>query len=109
MARSRLSASKPIQRRGFYPLVPEIQHARYGDLDSVRALFKTTCPPDELAAIFVEPIQGEGGYIVPPPDFLPGLRALCDEHGILMVADEVQAGVGRTGKFFASEHWNVAP
>lgn len=104
-----LSASKPIQRRGFYPLVPEIQHARYGDLDSVRALLKTTCPPDELAAIFVEPIQGEGGYIVPPPDFLPGLRALCDEHDVLMVADEVQAGVGRTGKFFACEHWGVAP
>ncbi len=104
-----LSASKPIQRRGFAPLLPEIQHARYGDLDSVRALFKTTCPPDELAAIFVEPIQGEGGYIVPPPEFLPGLRALCDEHDVLMVADEVQAGVGRTGKFFACEHWGVAP
>lgn len=103
-----LSGSKPTQRRGFAPLVPEIHHARYGDLDSVRALLKTTCPPEELAAIFVEPIQGEGGYIVPPDDFLPGLRQICDEHGVLLVFDEVQSGVGRTGKMFASEHWGVA-
>ena len=103
-----LSGSKPMQRRGFAPLVPEIHHARYGDLESVRALLRTVCPPDELAAIFVEPIQGEGGYIVPPPDFLPGLRRLCDEHGILLVLDEVQTGIGRTGRMFASEHWGVA-
>ena len=103
-----LSASKPIQRRGFSPLVPEIHHARYGDLESVRTILKTTCPPDELAAIFVEPIQGEGGYIVPPDDFLPGLREICDQHGIMLVLDEIQAGVGRTGKFFAAEHWGVA-
>ena len=102
-----LSGSKPMQRRGFAPLVPEIHHARFGDLESVRALFRTTCPPDELAAIFVEPIQGEGGYIVPPDDFLPGLRALCDEVGALLVLDEVQAGLGRTGRMFASEHWGV--
>src|SRR3954447_22020602 len=61
-----LSGSKPMQRRGYAPLVPEVHHARFGDLDSVRSLLRTTCPPDELAAIFVEPIQGEGGYIVPP-------------------------------------------
>src|SRR6516162_8789025 len=103
-----LSGSKPMQRRGFAPLVPEIQHARFGDLESVRALLRTVCPPEELAAIFVEPIQGEGGYIVPPADFLPGLRRLCDEHGILLVLDEVQTGFGRTGKLFASEHWSVA-
>ena len=102
-----LSGSKPMQRRGFAPLVPEIHHARFGDLDSVRSLFKTTCPPDELAAIFVEPIQGEGGYIVPPDDFLPGLRKLCDEVGALLVLDEVQSGIGRTGRMFASEHWGV--
>ena len=102
-----LSGSKPMQRRGFSPLVPEIHHARYGDLESVHALLRTVCPPDELAAIFVEPIQGEGGYIVPPPEFLPGLRKLCDEHGILLVLDEVQSGFGRTGKLFASEHWDV--
>jgi 4-aminobutyrate aminotransferase len=103
-----LSGSKPLQRRGFSPLVPEIHHARFGDLDSVHALLRTICPPEELAAIFVEPIQGEGGYIAPPPDFLPGLRRLCDEHGVLLVFDEVQSGIGRTGKMFASEHWGVA-
>jgi 4-aminobutyrate aminotransferase len=103
-----LSGSKPMQRRGFAPLVPEIHHARYGDLDSVHALVRTICPPEELAAIFVEPIQGEGGYIVPPPDFLPGLRQFCDQHGVLLVFDEVQSGIGRTGKMFASEHWGVA-
>ena len=103
-----LSGSKPMQRRGFSPLVPDIHHARYGDLESVRALIRTVCPPDELAAIFVEPIQGEGGYIVPPADFLPGLRRLCDEHGVLLVFDEIQSGMGRTGKMFASEHWGVA-
>jgi 4-aminobutyrate aminotransferase len=103
-----LSGSKPMQRRGFSPLVPEIHHARYGDLDSVAALLRTICPAEELAAIFVEPIQGEGGYIVPPADFLPGLRKLCDEHRVLLVLDEVQSGMGRTGKMFACEHWGVA-
>jgi 4-aminobutyrate aminotransferase len=103
-----LSGSKPMQRRGFSPLVPEIHHARYGDIESVAALLRTICPPEELAAIFVEPIQGEGGYIVPPADFLPGLRKLCDEHRVLLVLDEVQSGMGRTGKMFASEHWDVA-
>jgi 4-aminobutyrate aminotransferase len=103
-----LSGSKPLQRRGFAPLVPEIHHARYGDLESVHAILRTICPPEELAAIFVEPIQGEGGYIVPPPEFLPGLRRLCDEHRVLLVFDEVQSGFGRTGKMFASEHWGVA-
>ena len=73
----------------------------------MHALLRTVCPADELAAIFVEPIQGEGGYIVPPPEFLPGLRRLCDEHGVLLVLDEVQSGFGRTGKMFASEHWGV--
>ena len=103
-----LSGSKPMQRRGFSPLVPDIHHVRFGDLESVNALLRTICPPDELAAIFVEPIQGEGGYIVPPPAFLPGLRRLCDEHGVLLVFDEVQSGMGRTGTMFASEHWGVA-
>ena len=104
-----LSASKPIHRRGFAPLVPEVQHAVYGDLASVERLLKTTCPPDELAAIFVEPIQGEGGYIVPPPDFLRGLRTLCNAHGAMLVLDEIQTGIGRTGRMFAAEHWGVAP
>jgi len=103
-----LSGSKPMQRRGFSPLVPEIHHAHYGDIESVTSLLRTICPPEELAAIFVEPIQGEGGYIVPPDDFLPGLRKLCDEHEVLLVLDEVQSGMGRTGKIFACEHWGVA-
>src|SRR4051812_44523364 len=103
-----LSGSKPMQRRGFAPLVPEIHHANFGDLESVQKLLRTVCPADELAAIFVEPIQGEGGYLVPPPDFLPGLREICDYHGILLVLDEVQSGIGRTGRMFASEHWDVA-
>ena len=104
-----LSASKPVHRRGFSPMLAEVQHARYGDLESVRALLCTSCPPEEVAAIFVEPIQGEGGYVVPPPEFLPGLRKLCDEHGILLVFDEIQTGIGRTGRMFAAEHWGVAP
>ena len=71
--------------------------------------FQATCRPSEVAAILVEPIQGEGGYLVPPDGFLAGLRALCDRHGILLIFDEVQTGIGRTGKMFASQHWGVAP
>jgi len=72
-------------------------------------LFPSNVPASEVAAILVEPIQGEGGYLVPPDGFLAGLRALCDRHGILLIFDEVQTGIGRTGKMFASEHWGVAP
>src|SRR5207302_7120290 len=66
-------------------------------------------PPDEVAAIVVEPIQGEGGYVVPPDGWLEYLRTLCTEHGILLVADEIQSGMGRTGRMWASEHWGVVP
>jgi 4-aminobutyrate aminotransferase len=119
-----LSGSKLVHRRGFSPLVPDIHHVPYprgaearNDPHAGRAcvrqieetLLKRTAPPEEVAAIFVEPIQGEGGYHVPPPDFLPALRDLCNRHGILLVADEVQCGMGRTGKLFAVEHWNVEP
>ena len=119
-----LSGSKLVHRRGFSPLVPDIHHVPYPKGPESRTdpkfgrraveqieetLFKRTAPPDEVAAIFVEPIQGEGGYHVPPPDFLPALRDLCDRYGILLVADEVQTGMGRTGKLFAVEHWNVEP
>ena len=120
-----LTASKEIQRRGFAPLLPSVSHALYPNsyrnpwpgqdpaqaaLDAIENhLFKTTVPPSEVAAIIVEPIQGEGGYIVPPDGFLAGLRQLCDRHGILLVFDEVQSGMGRTGKMFASEHWGVEP
>jgi 4-aminobutyrate aminotransferase len=105
-----LSGSKLQHRRGFEPLVPEIHHVPYGDCDWIEhKLFRHIAPPEEVAAIFVEPIQGEGGYIVPPADFHPRLRQICDRHGILMVADEVQTGVGRTGRMFAIEHWSVVP
>jgi 4-aminobutyrate aminotransferase len=105
-----LTASKVRQKERFAPLVPMVAHADYGDVDAIeKKLFKREVPPEEVAAIFVEPIQGEGGYIVPPDDFLPRLRALCDKHGILFVADEIQSGMGRTGRMFAVDHWNVVP
>ncbi len=104
-----LTASKSKYRRGFGPLLPNVFHAAYGDLDSVIELFATVAPPDDIAAIVVEPVLGEGGYLVPPRDFLPGLRALCDLHGILLCFDEVQTGMGRTGKMFAAEHSGVVP
>jgi 4-aminobutyrate aminotransferase len=72
-------------------------------------LFESNLPPNEIAAIVVEPILGEGGYVVPPASFLPGLRELCDRYGILLVLDEVQCGIGRTGMMFACQHWGVAP
>jgi 4-aminobutyrate aminotransferase len=119
-----LSGSKLVHRKGFSPLVPDIHHVPYprgcqdvctslAACDCVRnieeTVLKRTAPAEEVAAIFVEPIQGEGGYHVPPDNFLPGLRQLCDRHGILLVVDEVQSGMGRTGKMFASQHWNVEP
>ncbi len=122
-----LTASKPVYHGGFGPLVPGIVHVPYAycyrciynlaypdcDLACVDyiedVLFARTIPPDEVAAVFVEPVQGEGGYIVPPPGWLSRLRALCDKYGILLVADEVQSGLGRTGKMLAIEHWGVEP
>jgi len=116
-----LSGSKLVHRRGFSPLVPDIHHVPYprscdgcpDDCDLVKTIEETllrrTAPPEEVAAIFIEPIQGEGGYRVCPPGCLPALRKLCDRHGILLVVDEVQSGMGRTGKLFAVEHWGVEP
>ena len=124
-----LTASKAQQRRRFGPLVPGITHVRYpyayrgcsGGPQEEEAfalgcaryieekLFKTTMPPEEVAAIFVEPIQGEGGYVVAPTIFMQELRKICDRHGILLVVDEVQSGVGRTGKWWAVEHSGVEP
>lgn len=122
-----LTASKPVHHRGFAPLLPGIVHIPYGycyrcaynltypscNLACVdfieHTLMEKSIPPDEVAAIFVEPVQGEGGYVVPPNGWLQKLRALCDRYGILLVADEVQSGMGRTGKWFAIEHWNVVP
>src|SRR5580698_6186027 len=107
-----LTASKVTQRHGFGPLVPGVTHVDY-DAEGVatieKNLFHRLMAPDEVAAIFVEPIQGEGGYIVPPPEFHRDLRALTEKHGILLVADEVQSGMGRTGRMCAIEHWNVVP
>jgi 4-aminobutyrate aminotransferase len=124
-----LTASKPQQKRRFAPLVPGVTHVRYPDvyrgssggiedgeafaLSCARfieeKLFKTTLPPEEVAAIFVEPVQGEGGYVVAPTPFMQELRRICDRHGILLVVDEVQSGIGRTGKWWAVEHTGVQP
>ena len=123
-----LTASRTVQRRGFGPMGPGVFHAPYPNpyrpivsgLDasgSTRAclayiehqILTHLVAPDEVAAIIVEPIQGEGGYIVPPPEFLQGLAAICAKHGMLLVVDEVQSGIGRTGKMFAIEHAGVQP
>jgi len=124
-----LTASKPQQRRRFSPLVPGVTHIPYpyayrGCIDGTQdeeafslgcaryieeKLFKTILAPEEVAAIFVEPIQGEGGYVVAPDNFMRELRAICNRHGILLVVDEVQCGAGRTGKWWAVEHSGVEP
>ena len=104
-----LTSSKVRQRERFGPLLPMVEHVPYGDISAIETLFKTKLSPSETAAIFVEPILGEGGYVIPPASFLPALRALCDEHGILLVMDEIQSGMGRTGRMFACEHVNVVP
>jgi 4-aminobutyrate aminotransferase len=114
-----LTGSKVVQRRGFAPLIPMVSHVDYPNdyrdlksldcLNQLEDLFKRTVAPQEVAGLIVEPIQGEGGYIVPPPEFHHELRKLCDKHGILMIVDEVQSGMGRTGKMFAMEHWDVVP
>ncbi|HXY77259.1 MAG TPA: aminotransferase class III-fold pyridoxal phosphate-dependent enzyme, partial [Candidatus Acidoferrales bacterium] len=124
-----LTASKPQQKRRFSPLVPGVTHVRYPDVyrgcaggpqDAEKLalgcarfiedrLFRTTLAPEEVAAIFVEPIQGEGGYVIAPTIFMQELRRICDQHGILLVVDEVQSGMGRTGKWFAVEHTGVHP
>jgi 4-aminobutyrate aminotransferase len=105
-----LGGSKALHQHGFGPLLSGVHRIHFdGAREEIDELFASVCPPDEVAAIFVEPIQGEGGYRVPSPHFLPMLRAVCDEHGILLVADEVQSGMGRTGKMFAIEHFGVVP
>ncbi len=119
------TASKYTQQAGFFPTMPGVTHVPYPNtfrplfagpdqgkavLDYIETLlFQSNVPPSEVAAILVEPIQGEGGYLVPPDGFLQGLRDLCDRHGILLIFDEVQSGIGRTGRMFASQHWGVAP
>ena len=114
-----LTASKASQRRRFAPLLGPVFHAPFPaasrgittdeSIARIEELFNTVAPPESVAAVFVEPIQGEGGYLVPPDDFLPRLRELTKKHGILLVADEVQSGMGRTGQLLAIEHWGVEP
>jgi 4-aminobutyrate aminotransferase len=119
-----MTTSKPVYRQHYQPLpagvfvAPYPYAYRYGwapnvtsqwCLKELRHLLASQTAPSETAAIIVEPVLGEGGYVVPPPSFLPGLREICDEFGILLVADEVQTGFGRTGKFFAVEHTDLTP
>ncbi len=121
------TSSKPVQRSGFAPLMAGVTHVPYPNpfrpvLRSTsddygetvvnyieQVIFKSVVPPEDCAGILVEPIQGEGGYIVPADGFFPALRKLCDQHGILLIVDEVQTGIGRTGKWWAIEHWGVEP
>src|SRR5882672_8413325 len=125
-----LTSSKVAQRRGFKRSVLDVVHVPYpneyrnpfseadcegegagrGALNWIeKRLFQTTTPPDEVAGIVVEIVQGEGGYVPAPANFLQGLRRICDEHGILLIVDEVQSGMGRTGKMFASEYYELQP
>ena len=122
-----LTGSKSIQKKGFFPILQGAHHVPYAycyrcdygktpDTCAVECvktieseLFRTTVPAEEVAAIFVEPVQGEGGYVVPPQKFFDALRSLADKYGILLVFDEVQSGMGRTGKMFAAEHFNAVP
>ena len=104
-----LTASKAKYRTGFGPLLPGVYHTVFGDEQHLDILFRRLVAPSEVAAIVVEPILGEGGYVLPPPGWFRYLRELCDRHGIVLVADEVQAGMGRTGKMWAIQHFGVEP
>ena len=121
-----LTASKTIQKERFFPLMEGVTHVPYANcyrcpfgrsygackMECIsfieNVVFKTVVPPSEVAALFFEPLQGEGGYVVPPKEFVQGLRELCDKHNILLISDEVQSGCGRTGKFLAMEHFGVS-
>ncbi|MBI4063757.1 MAG: acetyl ornithine aminotransferase family protein [Elusimicrobia bacterium] len=122
-----LTNSKAVQREGFGPLLPQVDHApfaycyrcplnlKYPSCKIACAdyiedeIFRTRVPAEEVAAIVVEPIQGEGGYVVPPPEWLVKIKKIAEKHGMLLIADEVQSGMGRTGKMFAVEHFKVNP
>jgi 4-aminobutyrate aminotransferase len=121
------TGSKYTQRKGFFPTMPGVTHVPYPNcyhcvfnktypgckLECVKyiedVVFKTILPPDEVAAMVFEPLQGEGGYVLPPKEAVAALRKLADKHGILIIADEVQSGMGRTGKWFAIEHFGIKP
>jgi 4-aminobutyrate aminotransferase len=122
-----LTASKPVQKRHYFPLLPGIIHVPYPycyrcpfSLSYLECDYKCVdfideqvlqkyVPPEEVAGFIFEPIQGEGGYVVPPPEYFKRLKKLADKYGLLLIADEVQSGIGRTGKWFASEHWKIEP
>jgi 4-aminobutyrate aminotransferase len=105
-----LTASKARYRTGFGPLLPGVLHSFFGDFEYLEeVLFKRLVSPHEVAAVVVEPILGEGGYVLPPEGWLRYLRELCSNHGILLVADEVQSGMGRTGRMWATQHYGVEP
>lgn len=122
-----LTASKAKYHRGFFPLMNGVTHVPFPDpyrpmlhmedgedigaatIRYIEEIFSRQLPPQDVAGIIIEPIQGEGGYIVPPAGFLPALRDLCTSHGILLIADEVQSGAGRTGKWWSIEHFGVEP
>ena len=123
-----LTASKPAQRKYYFPLLPGITHVpypycyrcpfscssysecNYRCIDFIdEQILQKYVPPEEVAAFVFEPIQGEGGYVVPPPDYFQRLKKLADKYGLLLIADEVQSGIGRTGHWFAIEHWQTEP
>lgn len=122
-----LTCSKPIQRRHYFPMLPGVTHVpypycyrcpfkfsypecNYRCIDFIEdQVLKKYVPPEEVAGIFFEPIQGEGGYIIPPPEYFQRLKKLADKYGLLLIADEVQSGMGRTGKWFAIDHWKIEP
>ena len=119
------TSSKYTQQQGFFPSMPGVNHVPYPNnyrpvlvgndqgaavLDFIEnVLFQSSVPASEVAAVLVEPLQGEGGYLVPPDGFLQGLRELCDRYGILLIFDEVQCGIGRSGRMFGAQHWDVKP
>jgi 4-aminobutyrate aminotransferase len=123
------TASKAVQQRGFSPTMAGVTHVPFPNTYRPRLVFDPTkedygdavinyienvifayeTPPEDVAAFLVEPIQGEGGYVIPPDSFFPRLRKLCDKYGILLIVDEVQSGMGRTGKMFAIQHWQTEP
>ncbi|MBY8984658.1 MAG: 4-aminobutyrate--2-oxoglutarate transaminase [Candidatus Lokiarchaeota archaeon] len=108
MGMSLTSKVKPY-KLGFGPFAPEIYRIPYGDANLFETFLLDHVAPESVAAIIAEPVQGEGGFITPPPDFFPKIVEICKENGILFIADEIQSGMGRTGKMFAIEHWNVVP
>ncbi len=121
-----LSAVSLNMKRGLGPMVPDIYHVPFADcyrcpfgqtygkcriecVSYIESLFSSLLPAEDVAAMFLEPIQGDAGIVVPPPEFMQGLKRICDQYGLLFVAEEVQTGCGRTGKWFACEHWNLKP